>query len=409
MHARPARIGFWGNFGTRNLGNECTLRAIVHHARARRPDAQLACFCSEPEDAERRHGIPSFPLSRTRGPAAGGPLPLRLARRLRSELRGWRDALAQARRTDLLVMTGTGMLTDDGEGALGLPYDLFRWAVAARLFGCRLAFASVGVESIRSPLARFFVRAALRLADFRSYRDPQSRERLRRAGFFSERDAVLPDLAFSLPEAAIRREAAGARRPTVAVGLYDYRGRGRAGAADAAAYRDYLDKMCELVLRLRRQGRAVRVIIGDNAYDEPVLDDFRRALAERGVDRERDGIEDRPAASFEELLDQLAGVDLVVASRFHNVLLGLLLGKPVVSISYNPKNDALMEEMGLGAYCQAIESFDVDRALSQVARLEGEAARLLPAVAGRAARYRAELEVLYDGVLGPRERNTAAG
>ena len=408
MPSHPPRIGFWGNFGTRNLGNECTLRAILHQARARRPDAELACYCSEPEDVERRHGIRSFPLSRTRGRAAGGPLPLRLARRLGSELRGWRDALAHARRTDLLVMTGTGMLTDDGEGVLGLPYDLFRWAVAARLTGCRVAFASVGVEAIRHPLARFFIRTALRLADLRSYRDQQSRERLRRAGFFSDRDAVFPDLAFSLPEDLVRAPgAAGGSR--VAVGLYAYRGRGEAGGADAAAYGDYLGKMCALVLQLRRQGRAVRVIIGDNTYDEPVLEDFRRALAERGIDREKEGIQDRPAASFEELMGQLAGVDLVVASRFHNVLLALLLGKPVVSISYNQKNDALMEEMGLGAYCQAIDGFDVERVVAQVASLEGEAARLMPAVAGRAARYRAELDALYQGLLGTGARPPAAG
>jgi polysaccharide pyruvyl transferase WcaK-like protein len=394
----PRRIGFWGNFGTRNLGNECTLRAIVHNTRARLPDSRISCYCSEPADAERRHGVPAFLLSRTRGLAAGGPLPVRLLRRLGSELRGWRDALRHCRRTDLLVMAGTGMLTDDGEGVLGLPYDLFRWAVAARLCGCRVAFASVGVEAIRHPLARLFIRVALRLADFRSYRDLQSRERLRRAGFSSERDPVFPDLAFSLPEAEVRRPSAP-HPPAVGVGLYAYRGRGEASGADAAAYRDYLDKMCDLVLRLRGLGRAVRVIIGDNTYDEPVLEDFRRALAERGAGRE--GIEDRPAASFEELLDQIAGVDLVVASRFHNVLLALLLGKPVVSISYNPKNDALMEDMGLGAYCQSLEDFRVDRTLSQVAAIEGEAARLLPAVAGKAERHRAELEALYDGVLGP--------
>jgi polysaccharide pyruvyl transferase WcaK-like protein len=81
----------------------------------------------------------------------------------------------------------------------------------------------------------------------------------------------------------------------------------------------------------------------------------------------------------------------------------------VVSISYNQKNDALMEEMGLGAYCQAIDGFDVERVLAQVASLEGEAARLLPAVAGRAARYRAELEGLYDDLLGPGARTPAAG
>ena len=39
-----------------------------------------------------------------------------------------------------------------------------------------------------------------------------------------------------------------------------------------------------------------------------------------------------PAESFEQLVEQLATVDFVVASRYHNVVLGLLLAKPVVSL-----------------------------------------------------------------------------
>ena len=54
----------------------------------------------------------------------------------------------------VVVMTGTGMLTDDSEGPFGLPYDLFKWSVAARACGARVLFASVGVEPIDSPVAR---------------------------------------------------------------------------------------------------------------------------------------------------------------------------------------------------------------------------------------------------------------
>jgi polysaccharide pyruvyl transferase WcaK-like protein len=38
-----ARISFYGNFGAGNLGNECTLQAVIEQTRRRWPDAQLLC------------------------------------------------------------------------------------------------------------------------------------------------------------------------------------------------------------------------------------------------------------------------------------------------------------------------------------------------------------------------------
>jgi polysaccharide pyruvyl transferase WcaK-like protein len=397
------QIAFWGNFGTRNLGNECTLWAALYNARLRRPDASFVCFCREPEDAQARHGIPCFPLNTPRpGPGPRPSFVVRVLRRLQAEFRGWQEALRRTRETQLLVMTGTGMLTDEGEGPLGLPYDILRWAVAARLTGCRLVFLSVGVEALQHPLTRFFIRTALNLASFRSYRDVQSRERLLRVSFFRETDRVYPDLAFSLPTSLVPAPSAAQVPSRVGVGLYAYRDRGASGPEDLAHYRHYLDCLCEVVQALKSAGHPVRIVIGDNTYDEPVLEDVRVALRARGLTPGGSGFEDSPANSFEEVLTQLSQVDIVLASRFHNVLLGLFLGKPVVSLSYNEKNDALLKQMGLGAYAGSLEDFDVPRVLGQLSSLEAEAARLMPGVAEKAREYRQALETQYDSVFGPR-------
>ncbi len=402
---RAGHIAFWGNFGTRNLGNECTLGAALANARLRRPEATFVCFCTAPEDAQSRHGLPCYPLNtaRRRGPGPPPPLLPRIGRRLRAEVRGWAEALRATRGLELLVMTGTGMLTDEGEGPFGLPYDMFRWAVAARLSGCRLAFLSVGVEGLHHVVTRAFIRTALRLASFRSYRDVQSRHRLQEAGFFSEGDTVYPDLAFSLPTAqATRPQAAPGAPRRVAVGLYAYRDRGAHGPQDAAAYAAYVDKVCQLVQTLHRGGDAVRLVIGDNTYDEPVLEDVRAGLRARGMESGAEGLQDSPAGSYQEVLEQLRGVDVVIASRFHNVLLALFVGKPVVSLSYNVKNDALLQDMGLGAYASHLDAFDVEATLAQLKALCAEAGRLMPQVANKAGEYRQALQTQYDSVFGPK-------
>jgi polysaccharide pyruvyl transferase WcaK-like protein len=414
LKSRHPRIAFWGNFGTANWGNECTLQAIVHNARQLVPEAELICICSEPADTEKRHGIRAFPISDVRRRVATEPgamparllrraaMPVRVLRRAAMEAREWVKTLSIARNLDAVVMTGTGMLTDDSEGAFGLPYDLFKWAVLARACGGKVMFASVGVEPILSPMSRFFIVTALRLAEYRSYRDLQSKEHLQRIGFAADRDPVYPDLAFSLPSAMADRGRGGppgsGRR--VAVGIYNYRNRGSGSPEDAAEYRDYLDKIGSFIVWLLDHECTVRVLIGDLAYDEPVLEDVRRWLDDRGVSRQGGRVEDHPAGSVEEVMDQIAEVDVVVASRFHNVLLGLFLGKPVVSISYNEKNDALMTTMGLAKYCQPIDKLDLGRLIEQFSDVLANGVHLRATIAARGSSFRDQLNEQYPFLFG---------
>lgn len=405
MPSGPRRIAFWGNFGTRNLGNECTLAAAVQATRARLPAAELLCICTGPDDVRERHGLAAFPIldaSRRAAPGRG-----RLGR-LAAELGAWGEALGRMRGVDTLVMTGTGMLSDEGESVLGFTYDVFRWVLAARLRGARVAFASVGVEELARPVTRALVRAALRLAEVRSYRDAQSRERLVRAGADAASDVVAPDLAFALPEVSLPRARAAESAGTVAVGVYPVRHRGARGGEDARLYRDYLERLRELVRGLEARGRRVRLVVGDNAWDEAVLSDLLEGdLAALSAHP--------PARSFQEVLAQLAGAELVVASRFHNMLLALLLGRPVVSLSYEAKNDALMADFGLSDFCQPVESFDVGWALDRVEQLGRERDARSAQILAEVTRKRAALEAQLGRILGapapeiPRSAAAVAG
>ena len=102
-----------------------------------------------------------------------------------------------------------------------------------------------------------------------------------------------------------------------------------------------------------------------------------------------------------DLLAQLATTDLVVAARFHNVLLALMMGRPVISLSYyHRKNEALMAEMGLEDYCQTIDDLEVDRLIDQFTRLRGRVDVVRPRLARKAAEYRAALHEQYAALFG---------
>src|SRR6266481_4519975 len=111
---KPGRIGFYGNFGAGNLGNECTLQAVIEQTLRRWPDAQLLCFCTNPQDVRTRHNIAAFPSEAVDKTAAGrsgsrGPRG-RLARifriafqRIPLELVHWVKSLRAVSRTDMLI------------------------------------------------------------------------------------------------------------------------------------------------------------------------------------------------------------------------------------------------------------------------------------------------------------------
>ena len=116
------------------------------------------------------------------------------------------------------------------------------------------------------------------------------------------------------------------------------------------AIRGYIEEIGTFVLWLLERGYRPRIVIGDAEYDEGIRVELREWFEKKNVVHE---VVDERASSFEELMAQLAQADLVVATRFHNVLLSLMKEKPVLSVSHMDKNDQLMAAMGLGAYSLA--------------------------------------------------------
>ena len=194
------RIAYWGNFGALNLGNECVLAATMSNMRARLPQAEMVVICREPGDITQRHGIEAVPISRhTSKPSKGYPKPLRLLGLALLETAEWLRAFRYVGKLDALLVTGCGVLSDKNEGSLGLPYELFKWSAVAKLRGVKLGYISVGAEMIALSVSGRFLRWALGMADYRSYRDQNSAALLALCGVPIERDTVRPDLAFSLP------------------------------------------------------------------------------------------------------------------------------------------------------------------------------------------------------------------
>lgn len=422
------RIALFGHFGAGNLGNEATLRAMVYNLRKHLPSAEISCVCSGPEKTASEYRISTAPIrapfpnwkpssvSRKEDePASGSDEtvygaapearrsveasakvkgPLRICAYPLREAYRWLKAIAALKESSSLVMAGTGMLGDPF-----LHYEIFRWAVTAKLCRCKLLFVSVGAGQIRQPLSRWFVKTALKLADYRSYRDSSSKDYLEGIGLDVKNDPVYPDLAFSLPRDIVPADyGAGHREIVIGVGLMDYYGAGRS-ANDQVAYRDYVGCVACFVAAMLGRKYAVRILIGDFVWDQGVRHDLRRALEERGVTYEDAKVIDTPASSVDELMSQLSLVDIVVSSRFHNLVLALMLKKPVFAISYQEKFQPLMEGVGLGEFYHDIDRIDVDELIGKVIRLQQNTPAISVQTARRTERYRLALDEQYERML----------
>jgi polysaccharide pyruvyl transferase WcaK-like protein len=406
---KPRKVCFLGNFGQGNLGNEATLRAILHRVRCDLPDAEITCICTGPEAAEKIHDV---------GTASIHALYIapdflhgtRIARWLRKivigvplEMWRWIAAFRTLHGADLLIVPGTQFLSDNLTGALGAPYQAFRWCLCAWLRRCTILFVSAGIGPLRHPLSRFFARSALRFAAFRSYRDDESRRYAQRVGVDSTGDPVYPDLVFSLfkspPPSAVRDNVAAL---TVAVGVIDYHGQfDHASGQDAGdIYTQYIARLATFIAWLLDHSHTVRIVIGDMTYDPPVLADLGEALKRLGVPWTHARLVHNPITSVEQLISELDDSDVVVSSRFHNVILGLMLNKPVIAISYHGKFAAVLQGAPeLASYNVDIASFDVEILTSKLDALRACRQNLAWQIHDMADRHGARLEEQYARIF----------
>lgn len=66
------------------------------------------------------------------------------------------------------------------------------------------------------------------------------------------------------------------------------------------------------------------------------------------------------------IMDLLQKTDVVVATRLHSAILGLLSGLPVLTISYQPKTRGIMESLGLGGYSLDISGLSPEEMLARL-------------------------------------------
>ena len=367
------KVGLFGLLGSANIGNEAQLESILAYLRTDHPGAVLDAMSSGPENVKAKYGIDAISLlwfekyeQRTSGVVA---IALKV---LGKGIDAVRTA-SWVRQHDVVIVPGAGTL----EAALplrpwGVPYSMFLLSASGRLFRTKVALVSVGASAISQRATRWLFKSAARLAFYRSYRDAQSRDLVRQWGLDTSGDPVYADLAFGVP---VPPYTLGDPQ-TVGVGVMDYYGGNDDRRRADEIHASYVAKMKRLTRWLIDSGYRVRLFGGDNLWDDSIVEEIAEDARAYRPDLAPEWVAAEPVSSFDELMQAIAPLGAVVATRYHNVICALKLCKPTISLGYSPKFASLMADMGMPDFSQFAHSLDVDRLIAQFTELQSRSAQL---------------------------------
>jgi polysaccharide pyruvyl transferase WcaK-like protein len=429
---RPAatKIGLLNHVGGGNLGDDATLDAVGDNIKRRWPNAELVAFSMNPDDTETRHGILSHPVRRkswTIGyKPAGTQATIRetvkaLAREYRAVFRLLKainrvvclpgevfrelSFLVSARHNikslSLLIISGGGQLTEK-DGPWGFPYTIFKWVLLARSAGVRCIVLNVGAGPLSRPLSKFFVRRALRAADYVSLRDDKSRALIYEIGFTGD-SQVCPDSVYGLEVVTTNGTPVERRaQPILGFAPMPYPDRDPSGypiEKDQVVYNEFIRKLAAFASWLVGQSYALAFFGTDIGVDPQAIEDLQVALrSQHGIASSQYGLL-YSVKSTHDLLATMSKMDYVVTCRFHGVVFAHLLNKPVLAIAHHQKVIDLMTELELSGYCVDIRDFDVkllaERFASMVINAEEIKSRMAASLTRNRQRLRGQFDELF--------------
>ncbi|HEY7393156.1 MAG TPA: polysaccharide pyruvyl transferase family protein [Bryobacteraceae bacterium] len=407
--------------GGGNLGDDATQSAVIQNIKARWPDVEIALFSMNPADTAPRHGVAAYPIRtetwnrhEKRGP--GSP-PARWRQRILAvlpflrtlkaataeklgplwkEIRFLANALRVIRSFDLLVVSGGGQLLDSWGGPWKFPYTIFKWTLLAKLSGARCYFLNVGAGPLTHPKANWFIRRALALADYVSFRDENSRDLAQTAGFQGKAH-IAADCVYALDVSALpSHDVARKDGPVVGLSPMAYGDPRVYWQKNQAVYESLIGNVVRFGDWLREHHYNLSLFSTDIWFDLPTLEEVRSRLETSNGHRPRGTVNQEHITTVGELLSRISSMDYIVTCRFHGVVFAHLLNKPVLALSHHPKVATLMSDLGLSKYCVDIHRCDAaalqDTFLSLVAEREDIKSRM----AERASGYRTALAAQFD-------------
>jgi polysaccharide pyruvyl transferase WcaK-like protein len=425
-----SKIGLLDHLGGGNLGDDATLDAVMDNIRTRWPNAEIYGFSMNPTDTQKRHNIPAYPIRyqtwslndkiasnrpgivlKAKGMIAKSAVLaslvkifVRVPRVLFREIMFLIKSFRAIRSFDYLVISGGGQLLDSWGGPWAFPYTLFKWILLARLTRVRCYFVNVGAGPVSYPLSKLFIKNALLLAEYVSFRDEDSRALAQQFGFKGV-SHVFPDTVYSLDVNRSTQNLhwnGGSVEHLVGIAPMAYCDPRRYHRKDKHAYTRFIRTLSSLGSQLIKDDYRLAVFSTDINFDSDAVQDFWAEIMESGAITHAEQITRPLIAGIRELLSEMSRMEYIVTCRFHGVIFAHLLNKPVLAISHHPKVTALMKAVGMAEFCIDIDTLDSSLLLSSFRRLVDSRQSVTRQIAASVEIYKDMLDRQFDAILGPK-------
>lgn len=287
-----------GYYGFGNLGDEAILSVLVRELRQRFPDMEIVVLSETPQETSRKHEVRAI-----------------------NRWNIW-NIRRELKNTSAFISGGGGLIQDLTSRRSTLYY---LGLISQARCRCPVFLIGQGIGPLRSSLVRAWAKRTLHEVDFAMVRDEPSEEILHSWGIPQERLALGGDLALLLwPECRSLHKAPD-----------------RISSHWAVCIKGGLSKMLKekLILELdalSEQGRVAFLVL----YPK---EDLREAEELAGRMRHTPLV--LTPASYEEALMSLRGAKAIVGMRLHALIFSLLMIRPFLAISDDPKIEAFLEQV----------------------------------------------------------------
>jgi len=226
-----------------------------------------------------------------------------------------------------------------------LLYKMITLNTLLRLSGKKIYYVGVGIgrlQGLSLALARLSARMAKRVV---------VREKRSSNVIGLKNVEVLPDLAINLPYNQSRLHTKPTNRAFhVTVSIL------QSIPNPDINFPKLVTAVKELINGLPEDTFKVTLLPMHVSNDEPKDDLWASEQLKMQLTRSADMFEPR---DLETIVKQLRESDLVIGTRLHTDILGMLNGTPSIGIAYRPKVKSLFEDNGIGEFCTDLDNLEV--------------------------------------------------
>ena len=299
------RILISGYFGFNNLGDEAILNSMVRLINEINPETKIIVLSNSPESTKVKYDTESI---------------------YRYDIF---KIMSEMKRSDIFI-SGGGSLLQDVTSLRSIPYYL-GLIFMALIFKMKTIFFAQGVGPVKNKIFRFLIEKVLNGVDYLSVRDENSKMFLEDIGIQKNKINIIDDPVFGLNDLDLengqeKKKNVGIQNIGVSVRNWHSN--------------SYLNSLVEFLNILGQKNNILITII-------PFHQGRDLKISKKLQDRlEVDSQVRRYTDDLDEVNEFYKTLDLFIGVRLHSLIFSAVNGIPFIGISYDPKTDSLIEEMG---------------------------------------------------------------